>query len=76
MMLALGIFALVIVVGAVVAVIVMAGRQASENAPTSEPTDFVVPSSRGGYAWRKVDETPEQFHERVAREDAESSSGS
>ena len=69
-MLALGILALVVVVGAVVVVIVMAGRQANENAPTSEPTDFVVPSSRGGYAFRKVDESPEEFRARVAREDA------
>jgi cell division protein FtsN len=71
MALALGIILAVVVAVAVVVVIMMAGRQAAEEAPKSEPTDFVVPSSRGGYAWRQVDESPAQFKERVAKDDAQ-----
>ena len=71
MALALGIFALAIVVVGVVVAIVLAGRQADvEAAPRSEPSDFVAPVSSGGFAWRQTDETPEQFKERVARENA------
>jgi hypothetical protein len=74
MALALGIFALVIVVVGVVVAIVLAGRQADvEAAPKSEPSDFVAPVSSGGFAWRQTDETPEQFKERVARENAAAS---
>jgi hypothetical protein len=60
----------VVVVGAVVA-FTMAGRQAMDEAgPPSEPSDFVAPVSSGGYRWRGVDETAEQFKERIARENA------
>jgi hypothetical protein len=69
---ALGIIALVCVVGGVSAVLVLARRQVSEEAgPESLPSDFVAPVSSGGYRWRKTDETPEEFHARVARENAE-----
>jgi hypothetical protein len=71
MALALGIFALVIVVIGVVIAIVLAGRQADvEAGPKSEPSDFVAPVSSGGFVFRQTDETPEQFKERVARENA------
>jgi hypothetical protein len=71
MALALGIFALAIVVVGVVVAIILAGRQADvEAGPKSEPSDFVAPVSSGGFAWRQTDETPEQFKERVARENA------
>ena len=71
MALGLGILALVVVIVAVVVAIVLAGRQADvEAAPKSEPSDFVAPVSSGGFAWRQTDETPEQFRERVARENA------
>jgi hypothetical protein len=70
--LVLGIVALVCVVGGVAAVLVLARRQVSEEAPPeSLPSDFVAPVSSGGYRWRKTDETPEEFHARVARENAE-----
>jgi len=73
MLFLLGIVALVAVVGAVVVVVVLAGRQArEEQSPQSEPSDFVVPSSGGGYAWRQVDETADDFKARVAREGTES----
>ncbi|WP_394823814.1 hypothetical protein [Pendulispora albinea] len=71
MLFVLGIVALAAIVGAAIAVVVMAGRQArEEQAPSSEPTDFVVPSSRGGYMWRGVDESADDFKARVARDRA------
>jgi hypothetical protein len=67
----IGIVALVVVVGGLLAVLVLARRQASEDkAPESMPSDFVAPVSSGGYRWRRTDETIEQFHDRVARENA------
>lgn len=72
MLLLLGIMAFAVVVGAVIAVVVLAGRQAKEEqTPSSEPTDFVVPSSRGGYTWRQTDESTAEFKARVAREAAD-----
>ncbi len=74
--LALGVIALVCVVGGVAAVLVLARRQVSEeSAPQSLPSDFVAPVSSGGYRWRKTDETPEEFQARVARENAEAARG-
>ncbi len=71
MALTMGIIALVVVVVGVIMAVVFAGRQADEEAgPKSQPSDFVAPVSSGGYAWRQTDETPEQFKERVARENA------
>ena len=71
MLLGMGVLALLVVIGGVVMAIIMAGRQASEERPPmSEPTDFVAPVSSGGYAWRNVDETPDQFKQRIARENA------
>jgi len=67
MALALGIVALVIVVVGVVVAIVFAGRQADEEAaPKSEPSDFIAPVSSGGHAFRKPDESPEEFKKRVS----------
>ena len=77
MLFLLGIVALAAVVGAVIAVVVMVGRQANEEQSSdSEPSDFVVPSSRGGYTWRHVDESSADFKARAAREDADSKSKS
>jgi hypothetical protein len=73
MLLALGIIALVVVIVGVVAAISMAGRQAAANeerSPNSIPTDFVAPVSSGGHRWRNVDESVEEFHARVAQENA------
>ena len=70
MLLALGILALVVVIVGVVATIMMAGRQANEESPLSQPDDFVAPVSSGHYRFRTVDETPEQFRERISRENA------
>lgn len=68
----LGIGALIAVAGGVVAVMLLARRQQSMDAPPeSEPTDFVAPVSSGGYRWRRTDESPEEFKARVARENAE-----
>ncbi len=69
MALAMGMIALGVVLVAVVVAIVFAGRQADqEAAPKSEPGDFVAPVSSGGYRFRRTDETPEGFRERIARE--------
>ena len=70
MLLALGIVALVVVIVGVVATIMMAGRQANEESPSSRPGDFVAPVSSGHYRFRTVDETPEQFRERISLENA------
>jgi hypothetical protein len=71
-LLAIGIVALVVVIVAVVAVIVIARRQdEGEKPPESMPTDFVAPVSSGGYHWRAPDESPEEFHKRIQRENAE-----
>jgi len=73
MLVILGIALMLAVVGAVIAVVVLVGRQErEERSPGSEPSDFVAPSSRshGGYEWRQVDESADQFKARVAREDA------
>ncbi|MGH7298044.1 MAG: hypothetical protein ACRELB_24100 [Polyangiaceae bacterium] len=68
MVLALGIVALVVVVVGVVAVILLASRQAREDAgPASVPTDFVAPVSSGGYSFRRTDESLEDFRARIAR---------
>jgi hypothetical protein len=69
MVLALGVIALVVVVGGVATVLVLAARQAREDTtPASVPTDFVSPISSGGYSWRRTDESLEQFQARIARE--------
>jgi hypothetical protein len=75
MVLLLGVVALVAVVVGVGLVLVMGARQATDaRGPESHPKDYVAPPSGGGahgsYRWRRDDETPEQFHERIAREDA------
>lgn len=70
MLLALGIVALVVVIVGVVATIMMAGRQANEESPLSQPGDFVAPVSSGHFRFRTVDESPEQFRERITRENA------
>lgn len=75
MLLALGVVALVVVIGGVVATIMMAGRQASEESPLSQPGDFVAPVSSGHYRFRTVDETPEQFRARITRETASLAEG-
>jgi len=73
-LLVLGIVALVAVVIGVGLVLVVGARQASDaQGPTSQPTDYVAPPSggaAGSYRWRRDDETSEQFHDRIAREDA------
>jgi hypothetical protein len=75
MLLALGIVALLVVIVGVVATIMMAGRQANEDSPLSQPSDFVAPVSSGHYRFRTVDETPEQFRARVTRENASLAQG-
>ncbi|WP_394851102.1 hypothetical protein [Pendulispora rubella] len=73
MLFLLGIIALAAVVGAVIAVVVLAGRQAKEEqTPESEPTDFVAPSSDGRFTWRQVDESTAEFKARAARERGQS----
>jgi hypothetical protein len=70
MLFVLGLLALLAVIAGVTAVVVMAARQSTEDGPPSEPSDFVAPVSSGGYAWRGVDETTEDFRARIARENA------
>jgi len=71
MVLALGIVALVVVVGGVAAALMLAARQDREDSgPASVPTDFVAPVSSGGFSWRRTDESLEQFQARIARENS------
>jgi hypothetical protein len=74
MVLLLGVVALVAVVVGVGLVLVAGARQASDaQGPVSRPSDYVAPPSGdapGSYRWRRDDETPEQFHDRIARENA------
>lgn len=68
-MLIIGIVALVVVIGGLVVVLSLARKQQEgERAPESRPSDFVEPVSSGGYRWRRPDETIEEFHRRIARE--------
>ena len=72
MLFALGAVALIVVVGAVIAVIVMAGRQEKEErAPVSLPGDFVAPVSSGGYAFRRTEESEDEFKKRIANANAD-----
>lgn len=71
MALVLGVAALMALVVGVGIVLVYGARQArEEEGPRSQPGDYVAPVSSGGYRFREPDETPEQFHARVARESA------
>jgi cytoskeletal protein RodZ len=71
MALVLGVAALVALVVGVGLVLVYGARQAREQEePRSHPGDYVAPVSSGGYRFREPDESPEQFHARVARESA------
>ncbi|MFO0678968.1 MAG: hypothetical protein U0169_20740 [Polyangiaceae bacterium] len=73
--LVLGIAVLVAVIAGVVAAIVMANRAERADAPPSSvPSDFVAPVSSGGYRFRKVDESPEDFRARIARDNADAAS--
>jgi hypothetical protein len=70
--LVLGVLALVAVIVGVLSVLLMASRQAREDAaPVSRPGDFVAPVSSGGYRRRRADETTDEFRQRVAKENAE-----
>jgi hypothetical protein len=69
MMLWMGVLALLAVVLAVRTAFGLARRQAeAERPPASTPRDFVAPLSGGGFVWRGVDESPEEFRARVAGE--------
>jgi hypothetical protein len=69
-MLVLGAVVLVAVVLGTILAIRLAGAHGRDEVPASQPSDFVAPASSGGFAWRTVDETPEQFRERLARDQA------
>ncbi len=72
MLVALGIAAMVVVVIGVAIVMALARKQVEgDEAPASERGDFVAPVSSGGYRFRSPDESPEEFKERVARENEE-----
>ncbi len=72
MLLVLGVGAvLVVVVGVLVAVSLARKQSADDAAPPSQPADFVAPVSSGGYRFRQPDESPDEFHARVARENAD-----
>jgi cytoskeletal protein RodZ len=77
MMVVLGVVTILVVIAGVIAVIVMAQRQSKEDEPpASKPADFIAPVSSGGFRFRSVDESPEQFHDRVQHENEEFESAS
>jgi len=70
-MLILGVLTIVAVAVGMGLALRLANKQdREESPPTSVPSDFVAPVSSGGFAWRSVDESQEQFKDRVARENA------
>ncbi len=69
MLVALGIATIVVVVVGVAVVMAFARKQVESDAPpASVGADFVAPVSSGQYRFRKPDESPEEFKERVDRE--------
>jgi hypothetical protein len=69
MFLALGIIGLLVVLLAVGGAMLIGARQArQEDGPPSKPTDFVVRSSAGDYAWRGTSESTGEFQARVEKE--------
>jgi hypothetical protein len=69
MLLALGIVALLVVLGAVGGAMLVGARQArQEDGPPSKPTDFVAKSGSGEYAWRGTSESTGEFQARVEKE--------
>lgn len=68
-MLLLGALAVFVVALGLLLVVRLAGAQERrDQAPPSQPSDFVAPVSSGGYRWRAVDESPADFRARVDRE--------
>jgi hypothetical protein len=66
-MMFVGLLALVSAVLAVVLAIGLFRRQFdAESAPPSSLRDFVAPAPSGGFLWRGVDETSEEFHARAS----------
>ena len=71
MFLGLGVVALVVVIVLLGGAMLVGARHArEENGPESEPTDFVAPTSSGGYAWRGTSESTGEFKARVEHENA------
>jgi cytoskeletal protein RodZ len=69
MLIALGVIAVLVIVGGVALTIVLATRQSAEDAaPPSSAADFVAPVSSGGFRFRQADESPEEFREHVKAE--------
>jgi hypothetical protein len=72
MMIALGLVAVLIVVGGVATAIILAQRQSAEDAPPpSTGADFIAPVSSGGFRFRQADESPEEFKDHVRAENEE-----
>ncbi|MEI7894400.1 MAG: hypothetical protein WCI05_14995 [Myxococcales bacterium] len=68
----IAVVAIVVVALGTVAVVFLARTQArQEGPPPSKPGDFFAPVSSGGYRFRKTDESLDEFHARVAKENAE-----
>ena len=57
----------VLVVGLVV--VLRMGRGTTEDDAPPPSSDFVAPVSSGAFRFRKADESPENFHERLKEEE-------
>jgi hypothetical protein len=60
----------VLVVGLVVVLRMARGSNTEDEAPPPS-SDFVAPVSSGAFRFRKAEETPETFHDRLKHEDEE-----
>ncbi|MEO8797740.1 MAG: hypothetical protein ABI551_07640 [Polyangiaceae bacterium] len=74
MLMTFGILALVVVLLLLGGAMLVGARHAREEAgPESQPTDFVVPTTSGGFEWRATGESTTEFKARVDRENVERS---
>lgn len=67
----------VLVVGLIVVLRMARGTPSMEDDEAPPPSsDFVAPVSSGAFRFRKAEESPENFHDRIKHEDEEIASSS
>ena len=77
MLLGLGVLTMVVLVVGLIVVLRMArGTQNLEDETPPPSSDFVAPVSSGAFRFRKAEESPENFHDRLKHEDEEIASSS
>ncbi len=66
----------VLVVGLIVVLRMARGTTSDEDETPPPSSDFVAPVSSGAFRFRKAEESPENFHDRLKHEDEETASSS